>query len=275
METHWESVVRPLLVALAARVLVEVGIAFGTTTRRLLEWAAATKGVVHGIDPAPSPSLDLDKLDARYGERLVFHRALSLDALPKIRDPDFVLIDGDHNWYTVHSELHAIARVAREEDRLYPLTVLHDVDWPYGRRDMYHNPEVVPAEHRQEHMRGGMLPGVVELTGERGLNAAFQNALVEGTPRNGVRTAVEDFLTETDLNLLWTSVPGFFGVGILADELLLERRPAVREAIEVFHSPEFLEEQCRALELARLNALAQLTEMGRVLTEARREARSA
>jgi Methyltransferase domain len=275
MGRHWESVVRPLLAALAGRVLVEVGIAFGVTTRRLLEWATANDAVVHGIDPAPNPPLDLDEVEAKYGDRFLFHRALSLDALPKIRDPDFVLIDGDHNWYTVHSELHAIARVASEEGRPLPLTLLHDVDWPYGRRDMYYNPETVPAEHRHEHTRGGLLPGVVEPTGERGLNARFQNALVEGTPRNGVRTAVEDFLAETEMDLLWTSVPGFFGVGILADEKLLERRPAVRDAIDVFHSPEFLEEQCRAIELARLTTLARLMETGRALTRTRREADSA
>jgi Methyltransferase domain len=267
MGSHWESVVRPLLIALMARVLVEVGIAFGRTTTKMLEWAAAHDGVVHGIDPTPKPTLDLDELKANYGDGFVFHRALSLDALPKIRDPDFVVIDGDHNWYTVHGELYAIARVANEENRPYPLTLLHDVDWPYGRRDVYHDPETVPAEHRQEHARGGMLPGVTELSGARGLHADSHNALVEGTPRNGVRTAVEDFLAETDLNLLWTSVPGFFGLGILADEVLLERTPALREAIDAFHTPEFLEAQCRALETSRLHTLTGLQ-------EARRELRS-
>jgi Methyltransferase domain len=272
MRRHSESVVRPLLGALRARVLVEVGVSFGATTTRLLEWAAAHNGVMHGIDPAPKPALDLDELKARYGDRFVFHRALSLDALPKIRDPDFVVIDGDHNWYTVHGELQVLARIASEEGRPYPLTVLHDVDWPYGRRDMYHDPETVPAEHRQAHTRGGMLPGVVELSGDQGINVGLENALVEGTPRNGVRTAVEDFLAQTDLKLQWTSVPGFFGVGILADEVLMERTPALREAIDVFHSPEFLEQQCRALELSRVNTMARLQEAQRTLREMRRPA---
>jgi hypothetical protein len=274
MGSHWESVVRPLLIALMARVLVEVGIASGRTTTKMLEWAAAHNGVMHGIDPAPKPTLDLDKLKTNYGDGFVFHRALSLDALPRIRDPDFVVIDGDHNWYTVHGELHAIRRVVREENRPYPLTLLHDVDWPYGRRDNYYDPETVPAEHRQEHARGGMLPGVTELSGDRGLHAGSQNALVEGTPRNGVRTAVEDFLAESDLNLLWTSVPGFFGVGILADEVLLERTPALREAIDVFHTPEFLEEQCRALEMSRVNTHVRLQEAHRELRSIRSAAGS-
>ncbi len=242
--------------AATARVIVEVGIASGATTTRLLEWADAHNAVVHGIDPAPV--VDVDELKTRSGARFVFHRARSLDALPTIRDADVVLIDGDHNWYTVHGELQALARVAHEERRPYPLTLLHDVDWPYGRRDMYHDPETIPAEHRQPHSKGGILPGVAELAGERGVNRRVQNALVEGTPRNGVRTAVEDFLAETDVSLEWSSVPGFCGVGILADQALLDRTPELREALEALNSPEFLEEQCRRLELSRFQSLANL-----------------
>lgn len=270
MRIHWDSVVRPLLVALMARVLVEVGTAFGGTTTRMLEWAGAHNGVMHAIDPAPHPKLDLDELRRQYGDAFVFHRALSLDALTRIRDPDFVLIDGDHNWYTVHRELHAIAQVVREENRSFPLTLLHDVDWPYGRRDMYYEPETVPAEHRQPHAQGGLLPNSIELCGEQGFNADMENALVEGTPRNGVRTAVEDFIAETDLKLEWSSVPGFFGVGILADEALIDRTPALREALDVFRSPEFLEQQCRTLELWRVNILARLHTARRELREFRR-----
>jgi len=262
MTQDWESIVRPLLDALMARVLVEVGIASGLTTTKLLDWAVANNGVVHGIDPSPERDR-LDELKARYAERFVYHDALSLDALPKIRDADFVLLDGDHNWYTVHGELHAIAKIALEEGRTYPLTLLHDVDWPYGRRDMYYAPETIPAEHRFEHAREGILPGMVELAGDQGLNAGMQNAVVEGTPRNGVRTAVEDFLAETDLELQWTSVPGFCGVGILADKRLLERTPALPRAIAWLHSPEFLEERCRALELERLNANVRLRRLAR------------
>jgi hypothetical protein len=37
MGRHWESVVRPLLIAVMARILVEVGTAFGGTTTRHFE----------------------------------------------------------------------------------------------------------------------------------------------------------------------------------------------------------------------------------------------
>jgi hypothetical protein len=270
MREHWESVVSPLLRAIGARVLVEVGIAFGLTTTKMLEWVAEHDGVLHGIDPMARR--DVLALRDQHGDRFVLHQARSLDALPKIRDPDFILIDGDHNWFTVHRELQAIERVAREEGRRYPLTVLHDVDWPYGRRDMYFDPDAIPVEYRQEFAEGGVLPGVSELGVERGLNARTATAVAEGTPRNGVRTAVEDFISQSELKFHWSSVPGFHGAGILADEALLERTPSLRETLDFFHSSEFLEKQCRALEASRLETQAELEDAHRELRKLRRAA---
>jgi hypothetical protein len=270
MREHWESVLRPLLLAVGARVLVEVGISFGLTTAKMLEWVAEHDGVLHGIDPMARK--DVLALQDEHGDRFVLHQARSLDALPEIRDPDFILIDGDHNWFTVHRELQVIERVAREDDRPYPLTVLHDVDWPYGRRDMYFDPQSIPAEYRQEFAEGGVLPGVSGLAGERGLNARTATALVEGTPRNGVRTAVEDFISESELKFHWSSVPGFHGAGILVDEVVLERAPALRQTLDFFRSSEFLENQCRALETSRLETQAELEETHRELRKLRRAA---
>jgi hypothetical protein len=54
--------------------------------------------------------------------------------------------------------------------------------------------------------------------------------------------------------------------------VLLERTPALREAIDLLHSPEFLEAQRRALELSRLKTMARLQEASRALREMRRAA---
>ena len=60
---------------------------------------------------------------------------------------DAALIDGDHNWYTVYNELKLLAATAREADAALPVLVLHDVGWPYGRRDLYYAPEQIPEEY--------------------------------------------------------------------------------------------------------------------------------
>ncbi len=40
-----------------------------------------------------------------------------------------------------------------------PVLILHDVGWPYGRRDLYYTPETIPEEFRQPYEQAGMLPG--------------------------------------------------------------------------------------------------------------------
>ena len=79
------------------------------------------------------------------------------------------------------------------------------------------------------------------------------------TPRNGVRTAIEDFLGETDAQLSFTTVAGFHGVGILVDRASLEQ-PAFAAALASLESPEFLKRQCERLEHSRLWAMVQLAE---------------
>ena len=254
----WDTVVLPLLKALEPRVVVEVGMLRGGTSGRLLDFAAAHDAVVHGIDPADPPGFDLEGFVQRHGERFVFHNEPSLDVLPRIRDPDAVLLDGDHNWYTVFNELTTLERVACEEQRPFPLTLMHDVDWPWGRRDMYYAPERIPADQRNGVTTGGMRPGQPELT-ERGYGWRVLKAPLSDTPRNGVRTAIEDFLAETAVGLEFHSIPGFHGCGILVDTAHLQQ-PRVKAAMGRLDSPDFWREHCTRVEEARWRAVVNLAE---------------
>jgi hypothetical protein len=257
---HWESVVEPLLDALSPRVVVEIGMARGRTTERLVEFAAARGCTVHGVDPMPDAELDLERFRERLGERFVFHQDRSLVVLPRIRDADAVLLDGDHNWYTVHEELTSVADVAAAEGRPFPLALAHDVGWPYARRDMYHDPTAIPDAYRQPFRQAGMIPGRRELVDRGGINARVNNALREGGPRNGVRTAIDDFLAEAGPHLSYRDVIGFSGLGIIVDEALLEQAPALRASLARFESPEFLRAQCARLEWRRFSAVRGLQE---------------
>jgi hypothetical protein len=89
----------------------------------------------------------------------------------------------------------------------------HDVCWPHARRDSYYAPETIPEEDRQPTASGGhVFPGVAELN-EGGLPFRWP-ALREGGPRNGVLTALEDFLVGRD-DLRFALVPSFFGLGVI------------------------------------------------------------
>ena len=144
------------------------------------------------IDPVPQ--FDPSEHERRFPGRYHFHRAISHDVLPELPPVDAALIDGDHNWYTVFNELKMLAATAREAGAPLPVCFLHDVGWPYGRRDLYYAPERIPEEFRQPWAQKGLRlrrgrEGRTDLLERGGFNQKMNNALEEGGPRNGVMTA--------------------------------------------------------------------------------------
>ena len=250
MNRFWDSILRQLIASARPSRIVEVGVAGGLLTEKLLEYCATSGAVLHAIDPRPQ--VDVDEWQQRHGDRLVFHRAPSLDVLGEIHDVDVVLIDGDHNWFTVYHELMMIEETARNDDRLPPVIVLHDVEWPYGRRDMYYDPDTIPDAHRQPYRRLGLVPGTAQPV-EGGINWDLANAIAEHSPNNGVRTAVEDFIAASQLKWRAAYVPGFHGLGIVAVKELIDGNEELGLTIESLGTAAFLEKWARELELARVH----------------------
>ena len=213
MYIFWQLVLQQLLYLLRPKTIVEVGAEAGNTTQLLLGFCQMEGGVVHSIDPLPR--FDVAAWKAKYGDCLVVHQKPSLEALPAIGACDLALIDGDHNWYTVFHELKLIEASSTKAGRVLPVMTFHDIGWPYGRRDLYYNPELIPAEFRQPSEKKSIRPGISELQEVGGINAHLWNAVSENTPRNGVLTAVEDFAKESSQELELTVIPGFHGLGVL------------------------------------------------------------
>lgn len=212
--TRWVTSMRsqaeimlPCLEAVGARSIVEVGAFAGDLTSLLLDWAAESGARVTAVDP--SPENDLVQLDLDHPE-LELIRETSIVALPRVPKPDVVIIDGDHNYYTVSEELRLIGERAKGGE--LPLLLFHDVCWPHGRRDDYFAPELIPEEYRQPIAGNGH--GI--FPGEPGVRSGGvpcpRSAAHEGGPRNGVLTAIEDFVADRD-DLRLVVVPAFFGFG--------------------------------------------------------------
>jgi hypothetical protein len=250
MDYYWDHLLLPLAEATQARRICEVGSEAGAMTAKVLEYCERVGGIAHVIEP--EPMYDPAEWEARWADRLVFYRAKSLAVLDQIDELDMVLLDGDHNWYTVLNELRLV-------ERHKPIVALHDVGWPYGRRDGYYCPDDIPPQHRQPHAQGGLHPDH-EGFHELGVNADMENALREGGPANGVLTAVEDFVAEADGWDL-TMIEGLHGLALVHSEPL---------PIDV-HSPDFLLRHVRVLERARLDV--QLRQIATQAGETRRLAR--
>jgi hypothetical protein len=248
MHPFWRDVIEPLLDLADASVIAEVGVEQGRTTGLLLERAARRGGTVHAIDPAPR--FDVARAELEHGTRFRMHRARSHDVLGLLPGLDAALLDGDHNWFTVHGELDLLARRAEAESEPLPLVIAHDAGWPYGRRDMYYDPEAIPAEHRHDCARAAILPGRSAL-GEPGINGGLWNATKEGGERNGVLTAIEDFAAARPGCKL-AVVGGWHGLAVLADAGRLRASPRLEQGMERLRSPEFLGAQIERLEMARI-----------------------
>jgi hypothetical protein len=204
---HHSEVMRACLDAVGARSVVEVGAYAGDLTRVLADWAGGTGARVLAIDPSPQEGL-VSLAEQHPGVELV--RETSLAALPSIELPDVAIIDGDHNYYTVSEELRLIA--TRASGASLPLLLFHDVCWPHGRRDDYFDPALIPAEYRRAVVGAGA--GIhPDDPGVRADGLPYpRSAAVEGGARNGVLTAVEDFVASAD-GLQLVVVPAFFGFG--------------------------------------------------------------
>jgi hypothetical protein len=194
-----------------ARSVVEVGAYAGDLTRFLLDWAVPSGARVLAIDPSPQKEL-VALSQARSELSLV--QAMSSEALQEMPRADAYVIDGDHNYYTVSEELRLIVETS-SEGRL-PLLIFHDVAWPHARRDDYFAPELIPADYRQPTIEGGgLFPGISEPRAG-GLPYKWP-AASEGGARNGVLTAVEDFVERLN-GLRLAIIPSFFGLGIVWHE---------------------------------------------------------
>ena len=248
MHRLFAPVIAPLIETLEPRAIAEIGAGAGRTTRRVLDAPGARDAVLHAVDPA----LELDpELVSAAGQRLAVYAERGVSAIGRIGAVDLALLDGDPNWYAVHTELTMLAKAAGRADRPAPLAIVHGIHWPFGRRDGYYDPSVIPEAHRKRHSDLGLVPGLREPRPE-GLRLAPWCAVRDFEPASGVLTAVEDFVAGDEFDWTVTEVAGFHGVAVLAEAQLLVERPALQTILETLRSPRFLGEQVRRAESARL-----------------------
>ena len=205
------ELILPLLETAGTRSIAEVGAYAGDFTAVLADWAAGSDTRVIAIDPTPQAALS--ELAAERSNVELIERT-SLDALAEMELTDAIVLDGDHNYHTVSGELATIGERAPGAE--LPLVLLHDVAWPHARRDAYYAPDRIPAEYQDSIEEGvGVFPGESGVT-FGGLPYKWA-ARSEGGERNGVLTALEDFLAGRD-GVRWALVPIFFGLGVVWHE---------------------------------------------------------
>jgi len=234
MFKYWNFLIEPIFQAVQPRSVVEIGALKGENTCNILS-SLPNGSVLHVIDPSPAPALA-----AIASDKLKFHRDFSLNVLPKLGAFDLGIIDGDHNWYTVFNELKEIEKNHLAAPDTFPVLFFHDTGWPYGRRDMYYNPLAIPDAYKQPNAKRGMVPGESQLYGKKGMNQSVNNATHEGGERNGVLTAIEDFIAASGIEFIFKTLPVNFGYGILISAERAKRQPEIEAALRTVFSAENL-----------------------------------
>lgn len=269
MQRFWSHFIEPLLRALKPQHIVEIGSQGGGNTAHILHFCKEHDSRATIIDPLPIGNMEeIAELLAAYSTH---KQGLSLDILPKLPVADAYLIDGDHNWYTVYHEIDTVITKAKTENQPLPLLLFHDVGWPYGRRDLYYDPATVPAEGVLPYVKGGLVPGVTAPVEGEGFNAHLCNALEEGTPENGVCTAVEDATAKYRSDYRLYTIPGWHGLALMAPH----NAPEAVETIirERFILPETAQAYIEQLEHSRCELLVTQHNTRHELLQTRKEAR--
>ncbi len=226
--------------------VLEIGSEHGGFSKQMYETCMSKGSALVTIEPFPAPPV---KELAEVSENFHLFIGKSIPYfLQEGCQSDFVVNDGDHNWFTVFTELTLID-AAWKKRKASGVIVMHDVAWPWARRDLYYDPKSLPPEAlRPFTFTHGLTldnAGIIE-GGFRG-EGAYACAVKEGGPCNGVLTAIEDFLTEhKEYN--YRQIDAIFGLGVLT----LKDSPEdaiVEEMIAPYQTPLFATMERNRLEL--------------------------
>lgn len=228
--------IMPILQKIQPKMIGEIGAAEGGNTRVLYNFLQQNGGKLHTIDPFPRGTF-LQWVQ-QVAPTVTHFAEFSLKCIPDTGRIETWFVDGDHNWYTVFNELKLIDDLA-QKNNLPALIFMHDVGWPCGRRDMYYNPSAIPAEFVQPCSNQIGLSFAKSASPVGALKGPYW-ALQEGGPRNGVLTAVEDFMQQAQASYQWFYIPAILGLGVLVDS----RHPYQRDIAEFYrpyHNNSFIE----------------------------------
>jgi len=108
-----------------------------------------------------------------------------LNVLPQLHNFDAIFIGDDANWYTVYTELNYI----KQNNEEFPLVFICNNIFPFKRRDSYNNPKRIPDKYINSYSKEFPYNNISIVDG-------LYHAMDENTAKNGVLTAIEDFLSE-------------------------------------------------------------------------------
>ena len=124
-----------------------------------------------------------------------------------------MILDGDHNYFTLSEELRLIEPSAARARGL-PLLILHDIGWPLARRDAYYAPERIPR--RASPAAGPQrLPAPGRARARRRRDAVRLRRRARGRPAQRDPDRGRGLHRRPRPSCGFAVVPAFFGLGFI------------------------------------------------------------
>ncbi len=161
--------------------ILEIGVLSGITTFSLIHRLSHTHGdfLYEGVDIIIRSDITETLQAIEPGGRVNLHEMNSLEFLKKNKNVyDVILIDGDHNYYTVSKELSYLNTISHENS----LIIIDDYHGKWAEEDLWYG--------EKEEFKSELATKKVK------------------TEKCGVKPAVDDFLKE---NKQWTKNISFIG----------------------------------------------------------------
>ena len=249
MKIFWSTIVRPLLEIIRAKKIIEIGSENGEHSVKLARWAQQNSALLAVIDPLPL--FDVAEFEKTYSGHAEIHITRSLDILRDLLPADVVLIDGDHNWYTVYHECKILFGNGEHLDGNAPIVLCHDIGWPFGRRDAYYNLEDIP-EHMRQPANSREIHPSLKTSGDKEALVTYPHAECEGGARNGVRTALDDALAplRDKLRIVWVEM--FNGLAIIVPNSRLAGNIELANFLDQFEASRTIKSLIALLEKDRI-----------------------
>lgn len=244
--------------------IVAIGLSNEDIIDEILSFCIEQNPTLYAIDPR----IDIKDLIEKYEDledetktvdKIKYCKDDSLNVLDQLKEYEAIFINGDPNWYTVYNELNLI----KKNNPNFPLVFVCNNKYPHKRRDSYINPEKIPEEFKNECCND--LPILYEKDAETKqtmVKDGFCHAIQKDTPKNGVLTAIEDFLKENP-TLKFLEINPLEGISLIYEpsEIVDLRINKILENEEEYEytlqelSDKFIENDILLRHVSRINVL--------------------
>lgn len=136
----------------------------------------------------------------------------SLKILENFKEYDAIFLDGNPNWYTLFTEL----RIIEKNCNKFPLIFVCNSIFPNERRDTYYYFDNIPSNYIHINSKKLIISeDLIDKSKKIVIEDENYHAIYSNSQKNGVLTAIEDYIQKTTLNIGKTLIDSKTGMLLL------------------------------------------------------------